>query len=249
MKNQIILWLSSLVILFLIGYIKNVTDKNYPVTGTFGIEGYKVSYKLDKVSNEKSTYKNIIISDIKGVTGKIIWYRDDERYEAEMIEIDRGLAGEIPVLKAGQKINYKIELAYKNKIYDLPQKDFVTLTFWGHIPSAIKILHFIFLYGGMLMVIRSSFELFNQKKNLKKYIVITSALFLILNIIINPLRNSYKLGAINNYVPPVLDLLEPGYLTILFLWVVGTILIFNNKMQSTVTIITSAATIIIFFLL
>ena len=108
MKNQIILWLSSLVILFLIGYIKNVTDKNYPVTGTFGIEGYKVSYKLDKVSDEKSTYKNIVISDIKGVSGKIIWFRNNEHNETEMIEIDRGLAGEIPVLKAGQKINYKI---------------------------------------------------------------------------------------------------------------------------------------------
>jgi hypothetical protein len=249
MKNQINLWLSSIIILFLIGYIKNVTDKNYPVTGTFGIKGYKISYKLDKVSYEKSTYKNIIISDIKGVTGKIIWFRSDERYETEMIEIDRGLSGEIPVLKAGQKINYKIELAYNNKIYDLPQKDFVTLIFLGYIPSAVRILHFIFLYGGMLMVIRSSFELFNQSKNLKKYIVITSAFFLILTIIINPLRNGYKLGAINNYVPPVLDLLEPGYLAILFLWVVGTIFIFNTKMQSTVTIITSVATIIIFFLL
>jgi hypothetical protein len=43
MKNEIILWLSSLIIVFIIGYIKNVTDKDYPVTGTFGIEGKKVS--------------------------------------------------------------------------------------------------------------------------------------------------------------------------------------------------------------
>ena len=72
MKNEIILWLSSILIVFLIGYIKNVTDKDYPITGTFGIEGKKVSYKLDKVSFDKTSYKNIIISDIKGITGKLI---------------------------------------------------------------------------------------------------------------------------------------------------------------------------------
>ena len=64
MKNQIILWLSSLVLTFLIGYFKNVTDTNFPITGTFGIEGNKVSYKLDKVSYDKTVYKNIIISGI-----------------------------------------------------------------------------------------------------------------------------------------------------------------------------------------
>jgi hypothetical protein len=249
MKNQIILWLGSLVVIFLIGYINSITDKDYPVTGTFGIEGYKVSYKLDKVTHEKLIYKNIVISDIKGISGKIIWLRDDERFETEMIEIDRGLTGEIPILKPGQKINYKIVLEYTDKTYEIPKNDFVTLTFWGNIPPAVKILHFILLYGGLLLAIRSAFELFNQNKNLKKYIFTTSALFLILTIIINPLRNSYKLGALNNYVPPVLELLEPIYLILSLLWITGTVLIFSGKYKRTVAVITTFATIIIFFLL
>jgi hypothetical protein len=59
MKNAIILWLSCLILVFLIGYIKSITDKDYPITGTFGIEGKKVSYKLDKISFDKDYYKNI----------------------------------------------------------------------------------------------------------------------------------------------------------------------------------------------
>ncbi|MBK9097548.1 MAG: hypothetical protein IPM14_05345 [bacterium] len=249
MKNQTILWLGSLVVIFLIGYIKSITDKDYPVTGTFGIEGYKVSYKLDKVTHEKLIYKNIVISDIKGVSGKIIWFHNNKRFETEMVEIDRGVTGDIPVLKPGQKINYKIVLEYKNKTYEIPKNDLVTLTFWGNVPSAIKILHFIILYGGMLLAIRSAFELFNQNKNLKKYFFITSSLFLILTIIINPLRNSYKLGALNNFVPPVLELLEPIYLILSLLWITGTMLIFIGKYKKTVAVITTFATIIIFFLL
>ena len=107
MKNEIILWLSSIVIVFLIGYVKNVTDKDYPITGTFGIEGKKVSYKLDKVSYDKSYYKNIIISDIKGLKGKLIWIQDDVQNESVFNEIDRGLECEIPKIKPGQKIKYK----------------------------------------------------------------------------------------------------------------------------------------------
>jgi len=249
MKNEIILWLSSIVIVFLIGYVKNVTDKDYPITGTFGIEGKKVSYKLDKVSYNKSSYKNIIISDIKGLEGKLIWIHDNVKNENVFNTIDRGLQCEIPKLKPGQKIKYKVILTYFNKTYEIPEKDFVTLTYWGNIPSPVNILHFILLYGGLLLSLRCLLELFNKNKNLKKYAVVTCIFFITLTILINPLYNSYKLGALNKYIPTVTDLLEPYFVGITILWIVGTILIFYKKNINTVTIFITAATIVLFFLL
>jgi len=249
MKNEIILWLSSIVIVFLIGYVKNVTDKDYPITGTFGIEGKKVSYKLDKVSYNKSSYKNIIISDIKGLEGKLIWIHDDVKNENVFNAIDRGLQCEIPKLKPGQKIKYKVILTYFNKTYEIPEKDFVTLTYWGNIPSPVDILHFILLYGGLLLSLRCLLELFNKNKNLKKYAVVTCILFITLTILIHPLYNSYKLGALNKYIPTVTDLLEPYFVGITILWIVGTILIFYKKNINTVTIFITSATIVLFFLL
>jgi len=108
MKNEIILWFSSILIVFLIGYIKNVTNKDYPITNTFGIEGRKVSYKLDKISYDKSIYKNILISDIQALAGKLIWIKDDVKHEASYKEIKSGLECEIPILKASQTIKYKV---------------------------------------------------------------------------------------------------------------------------------------------
>lgn len=249
MKNQIILWLSSIIIVFLIGYVKNVTYKYYPVTGTFGIEGYKVSYKLDQETFDQSSYKNIIISDVKGLTGKLIWFKEDERNELTFREIDKGLVCEIPIFKPGQKITYKLILNYKNRTYKIPEKDFVRLTFWGNIPSPVNILYFIFMYGGLILSIRCLLELFNDKKNLKKYAFITSALFIILTSIIFPLRSSYKLGAINTYVPPFTDLLSPVLLVILLLWIVGTILLFSKKYSGAITIILVSTTVVLFFFL
>ena len=247
MKNEIILWLSSILLVFLIGYIKNITDKDYPITGTFGIEGKKVSYKLDKVSFDKTSYKNIVISDIKGITGKLIQIEEGEEKEIAYKEIDRGLECEIPKLKPGKKTYYKIVLNYADKTFEIPKEEFVVLTFWGNIPFPVKILYFILLFGGLLVSIRSLLELFNKNKNLKRYAIVACTLFITLSAIINPLRNSYKLGAINNYVPQVTDLLQPALLLILLIWIVGTILIFNKKYMRTATIFVAAVTVVLFF--
>lgn len=234
--------------LFLIGYVKNITSQDYPITGTFGIEGRKVSYKLDRVSFDKTSYKNIIISDIKGVQGKLIWLKNDEQYEDEFKEIDRGLTGKIPKLEPGQQIKYKVILTHLDKQYEIPEKDFVTLTFWGNIPPPVNIINFILLYGGLLMSIRCVLELFDKNKNLKKYILFVCIFFITLTILIHPLYNSYKLGAINKKIPNILELLEPFYLVIMLLWVIGAVFIFNKKYVSAVTVFISSATILLYFL-
>ena len=104
MKNEIILWLSSLIIVFLIGYFKNVTNFDYPITSTFGIEGKKVSYKLDRVCYDKHSFKNFILSDVEGLNGKLIWIKDDQQFESDYKKIDRGLECSIPKLKPGKAI-------------------------------------------------------------------------------------------------------------------------------------------------
>jgi len=237
------------VIVFLIGYIKNSTDKDYPITGTFGIEGKKVSYKLDKVSYEKSSYKNIIISDIQGLEGKLIWSKDDVQHETAYKEIERGIECEIPKLKAGQHIKYKVILNYLDNRYEIPEKDLVTLTYWGNIPSPVNIMHFILLFGGLIIAVRCSLEVFDNNKYLKKYMVIGCTLFMTLTILIHPLYNSYKLGAINKNIPNILELLEPFYLVIMLLWVIGTVIIFNKKYVNIVTVFISSVTILLYFLL
>lgn len=247
MKNEIILWLTSLILLFLIGYIKNVTDKNYPITSTFGIEGKKVTYKLDKVCFDKTSYKNIIISDIDGIEGKLILVMNGNTIEKPYRKIERGLECEIPILKPGQKINYRVILIYKDKSFEIPKAGYITLTFWGNIPTSLAALTFIFLYGGLMMSFRCLLEVFNKDKNLKKYSFITATIFLTTSSIIIPLRNSYRLGAINKFVPPIGDLIDPSLMIILFLWIVGTIFLFYKKYTKEITILITVITFVLFF--
>lgn len=247
MKNQIILWLSSFVIVFLIGYIKNVTDKDYPVTGTFGIEGRKVSYKLDKISFDKEAYTNIIISDISGIEAKLILKHNEKLNEFIFENTKGGLDCTIPNYKPGVTVYYKIIINYKDQIFEIPKNDFVPLTFWGNIPSPAKLFYSILLYAGLLMAIRSLLEIFNSNQNLKKILVIGCSIFILLNIIINPLYNTYKLGAINHYVPSFSQLFDPLLLSILIIWIAGTTFIFNKIFVKTITVAIAVLTVVLFF--
>jgi len=249
MKNEIILWLSSLIILFIIGYLKNVTDKDYPVIGTFGIEGKKVSYKLDKVSYDINFYKNIIISDITGITAKVLMIKNDEQTEIPFREISRGLEVEIPKLKPGQMMRYKVIIIHKDQVIEIPKNEFVTLTFWGNIPKPVSILNFIFMYSWLLMSVRSLLEAFTKKINLKKFVFIICSLLLTLLTIIFPLYNSYKLGAINQFIPAFSDLVNPLLILILCVWILAAVLIFNKKYIRTITSFAAFMTIVIYFII
>jgi hypothetical protein len=247
MKNEIILWLSSIVIIFLTGYFRSVTDNDFPITGTFGIEGKKVSYKMDKVSYDIIGYKNIIISDVENLEGKIIWKENGVQKETPYKKNNGALVCEIPKLTPGESIDYKIELMFENNSYSIPKVGYVTLTFWGNIPSAVSILYFILLYGGLLIGVRCFLEIFNQNKNLKKYAFVACVFFLTLNALIIPLRNTYKLGAINKFIPSVVELIDPALLMILLFWIVGTIILFFNKFTETTVSVIIAFTIALFF--
>ena len=247
MKNEIILWLCSIVLVFLIGYFKNVTDSNYPVTGTFGIEGKKVSYKLDRVAYEKSSYKNYILTDIEGIEASLLLQNNSEESSFRYSIIDKGLMCQIPKLAPGQKINYKVILSYKNNSFEIPKKEFVTLTFWGSIPTFVRAIYFILMYGVILLTLRGLLEAFTKNVNLKKFMFINCTLLLLLITIIYPLYISYKLEAINHFVPTLGNLTDPWLLIVLLSWIVGTILIFKAKYVKTVSSLISVMTLLIFF--
>jgi hypothetical protein len=247
MKQQLILWISSIILTFLIGYTKNVTDANYPVTGTFGIEGQKVSYKLDKVHYGIEPYKLIVLTELNGLKGKCIWKSNGKSMIIPLTKDVINYSAEITSQTPRSKVDYKIILSYKDKVYEIPKDSNVKLTFYGKIPASVNFLHFILLYGGILFAIRAILEIFNDKKLIKKYSVITTSIFILLTAIINPLRSSYKLGAINNYIPSITEIIEPLLVVLLLIWITGSVMIFYKRFVVVTAVILFLSTLIIYF--
>lgn len=250
-KNSFILWTASLVIVFLAGYISQITDKNYPISATFGIEGKKVSYRFEKIHYGKNDFQVIIRSDITNLNGNLLWKLANEKEwkSTALIDSNRVLIGKIPAQKPNEKILYYIDLQYKNQKYLIPSDRKIELTFFGKIPIVIDMLKFLLLYAGMILAVRTGLEYFNQNKSAKKFGVLTVINFLILTVLINPLYLTYKYGYMNTSIPTITNLFPLGMLILLLLWIVAVVLLFTSKRFTLTSIISGILSIIIFITL
>jgi hypothetical protein len=116
-KENMILWVSSFVITFMVLYITNLFSPDYPITGTIGINGQKVSYRFEKNHFGKEDAKIIIRTDVKGLTGNVYWKNESDSiwFSHKLTNSDLVLSSDFPSLKPGKKLKYYVEVSYKNK--------------------------------------------------------------------------------------------------------------------------------------
>jgi len=247
-KNIIILWIASFVISFLTIYLSNLLDENYPVTGTFGIEGQKVSYRFEKVHYGKEDFSVVIRTDIDDVSGNLFWKNtSDTIWSSTKLNIsDLSLKGKFKSLKPNQITQYYVELNYKDKKYLLPDNQKIDLTFYGKIPVALNVMQFLLLYLGLLLAVRTGLEYFNNSEKSKKLGVLIVIVFLTLTALVNPLYLTYKFGYMNSIVPAINKLFPVSYLLITLLWIVSLIQIFKSKKLKVTSLVSAIITIVIF---
>ena len=247
-KNNIVLWIASFVITFLTIYLSNLFNKNYPVTGTFGIDGKKVSYRFEKIHYGKEDFGVVIRTDVDDVSGNLLWKnKSDKIWSSSELNIsDLSLQGKIKSLKPFQTIQYFVELNYKDKKYLLPDNQKVDLTFYGNIPAAVNVMQFLLLYLGLLLAVRTGLEYFNNSEKSKKFGVLTVIVFLTLTALVNPLYLTYKYGYMNSIVPAINNLFPTSYLLITLLWIVSLIVMFISKKLKVTFLVSAIITMIIF---
>jgi hypothetical protein len=247
-KNNIVLWIAAFVITFLTIYLSNLLDKDYPVSGTFGIEGKKVSYRFEKSHYGNDGFKIIIRTDVNDLDGKLFWKRNiDTSWKAvQMEKSDLLLSVSIPSLKPEQKLIYFAELYHKVEKYTIPNNQKIELTFFGKVPIVVNVLEYLLLYFGLILVVRTGLEYFNDGKNSKKFGVLGAACFLTLITLINPLYLTYKFGFMNSSIPPIDRLFLLSHLSIFMLWIATMITIFKSKKFKSIPLISSILILLIF---
>jgi len=250
-KNNILLWIAAFIITFLTIYLSNLLDKDYPISGTFGIDGKKVSYRFEKSHYGNNDFNTIIRTDVNDLAGIIFWKsnKDTNWQSTQMIKSDLLLSVSIPSLKPEQTLIYYAELHHKNKKYIIPDNQKVDLIFFGKIPIAVNILEYLLLYLGLILVVRTGLEYFNDGKNSKKFGVLFTIVYLTLIALINPLYLTYKFGYINSSIPPINKLFLLSDLIILILWIVTLVITFKSEKFKFLSLVSAFITVMIFVLL
>jgi hypothetical protein len=247
-KNNIVLWIAAFVITFLTIYLSNLLDKDYPASGTFGIDGKKVSYRFEKSHYGSDDFKTIIRTDVNDLAGRIFWKHiiDTSWKSVQMEKSDLLLSVSIPSLKPEQKLIYFAELYHKEEKYTIPNNQKIELTFFGKVPIVVNVLEYLLLYLGLILVVRTGLEYFNDGKNSKKFGVLGAVSFLTLITLINPLYLTYKFGFMNSSIPPISRLFLLSDLSVFILWIVTLITIFKTEKFKFFPLISSILILLIF---
>ena len=247
-KENLILWIASFIITFLVVYLSNLFSSNYPISGTIGIEGQKVSYRFEKIHYGKEDVSVLIRSDLKDLSGKLFWKAETDSVwnSKDMKGDDLVLSASFPSAKIETKTNYYIELSYKDKNLFVPDNQKVGIEFFAKIPTMVNVLQFLFLYLGLLLAVRTGLEYFNKQEKIKKFEIFIAIIFLTLTALVNPLYLTYKYGFINKTVPSITRLFPAKELLLTVLWIASIIITFNVKKYKIIPLISAIITIIIF---
>ncbi len=251
MKQAIILWLTSIIITFIIGYIQSTTSKNYPINGTVDISSGQISYSFDKIFHGKNNYKVLIVGDFKNQTGDLMWRDkvDTSRWNSVPLKFsDHKLIGEIPNHPPLSKVEFRIRLNDNGRTILLPKMQNAEIQFLGNVPPQIMQFYFITLFAGILLSIRTSLEIFSARPRIKMYTIFTLISFFSFTLMFSTVKKGCELGIIGGtkIVPPN-EFFSNGPVMLLSVWILALILVFNSRKAKYFAVIASILTIIIFF--
>lgn len=251
MKEQLILWTGAIVITFLIAYMGNVNGKYYPMSGTIGVNGEKITFKFDRIYRSNNDYTILLRKDVKNASAFIIWKKEGDVAFNKVAMKDSGevFKGSIPVQKPYTKVIYRCEVFQREKCYLLPADRTVKMVMIGNVPVTVMNLYFFFLFGGIFLSTRGALEYFNKNRKVKVYVLFTTIFFFCYTIAVTPLKMSYELNAISHSVPSIERLFNSQSVILLLLWIVGMIFIISKKNPGIRAIIFSLITILVYLLI
>jgi hypothetical protein len=250
MKQTIILWIGAFVVSFLFAFGNRFISVEYPETGSFGINMKKVTYQFEKVYRGQDDYKIIIRTGIDSLKGNILWRVKNGHSEWKVAPMKMSgniLTGKIPNQRPSTIVEYRVKVWKDGKIYYLPRSGKITLTYLSTVPSSIMGFYYLTLYLALIFSVRTGLEYFNENQKIKKLALFTIMIWIANVIVFNPVRHSYELSTrIGATVLPISKLFDIQHLSILIIWILGIILIFNLKKYRIWAAIISIITLITF---
>lgn len=248
MKQNFILWLAAIIITFLAGYINSATSEDYPVSGTIGIRGQKVSYVFHKRYSSKEPYTVIVRSDAEDISGIVEWRKpgSDSWNKIEMRNEGHNLHAELPLFQPLTKIEYRIKISDGEKTYTLPSETPVPIKFYGFVPTTISVLYFITLFGGLLLSTRTGLEFFREKSRTGLLSIVTLIFFFLYTLAVHPIKTTFEQNILNRRVPFITELFDIQSILFLLLWIGGMIIAFKSAKAKLLLMIISVLTLLVY---
>ena len=252
MKQSIILWIAAITITFLAGYAQRIKSPVYPINGTLDLVTGEASFSFDKVYGSKDGYKVLIVNNCKDLQGTLRWKDKGDTaswHSVPMNSSGEALSAVIPAHQPLSEVEYRVTLVDQDQTFLVPVKEPAVIKFIGRVPSQIAMNYYLTLFAGLLLAIRTGFEIFKNKPRLRLYAIFTIISFFSFTFIFSTVKKGCELGIIGGTkIAPITDIFSSGPILLFAWWLLAIILIFNSHKPKIWAGAASVGTILIFLL-
>lgn len=242
-------WLVAVILTIAFAYYQRVSGPTYPIKDKISINNQTVNFKLLRTWGGDSDAR-IEIEVPPSVSGEYTYKRyksNDEWTKIPMLREGNLLIASLPHQPPAGKITYQITLAQGNSTYILTQEP-VVIRFKGEVPTWILILHVIFIFGAMLLTIRTAFEAIFKRKNVFLFTKITMFFWLVGGLIFGPIMQEYAFGALWTGWPFGHDLTDNKTLVAMIFWIIAYFKLRKDHANRLWPIIAASVMLIVFFI-
>lgn len=233
MKRSVILWVVAFILTTVLAVYQRVTGPTYPVSGTVQIENIIIDYNFNRTHAGPGNQIVRLQIGNNQIDGLLYWKRYKTADSWTIIEMKKNgdeLQVILPHQPSAGKLIYKIELAFENSVYTIPQEPIV-IRFRSNVPIYILIPHILFIFSAMMLSTRTGLEIFN---NSPVYLKLTNwtLLFLVLGgLIFGPIMQKFAFDAFWTGFPFGHDLTDNKILIAFIGWVITAFMIKKSQNQ------------------
>jgi len=249
--RSIIFWLAALIITIATAYYQRTTGPTYPISKTIKINDSELKYTLERTHSGMTDHKIKIPSIGERVTGKLIWKRfktSDKLDTLAMTKEGEFLVASLPGQPSAGKLEYHVILYSEQQEFDLNNGNPVVIRFKGEVPMFVLIPHVIIMFAGMLLSMRTGFEVFMQKPRFTLYTIWTLVLLFLGGFILGPITQYYAFGAFWTGFPFGTDLTDNKTLIAFIGWLIALFAIQRKLKPKGWVIFASVLLIIVYFI-
>ncbi len=222
--QNILLWLTAVVITLSSAIYQRQTGPTYPVEGTVTVNNQEIDFSLLRTHDSGIDPLIELAVPDQSVTGEYIYrrYRSHDEWTQRPLERsgDRLLL-RLPSQPPTGKIMYQISLKIPEGEQLLLTPDPVIMRFKGSVPTSILLPHVLFMFFAMLISNRSGLQVLVKGERLYRYALVTTILLFLGGIILGPIVQKYAFGAFWTGWPFGHDLTDNKTLAAFILWILA----------------------------
>jgi hypothetical protein len=220
------LWLIAFLLTLLLAVYQRMSGPTYPVRGRETVAGIQIKYKFLRSWTSGREMPVRVDTGGKGLALRLHYRRfpvlNGENWTlVEMEKTGGGFATTIPYQPPAGKVAYRVEIDAGGASTWLNNGLPVIARFKGKVPTALLIVHVVFMFAALLLAFRAGLEALRPGGRQQDLVPWTLGVTAFGGLILGPLVQKFAFGALWAGFPLGRDLTDNKILFAVLLWVVA----------------------------